>query len=90
MDCFADPVVYENVYSNIVALILEVQKLKRKLRTRTLWWLERELMILWESIMAFRPDEEICYDEFMVRIRRISRDLDTLKRQLKEGISWVM
>mgnify|MGYP000306507120 CR=1 FL=1 len=89
MSCFADPNVYADVYGAIVALMHELEKIKARLDPKDypLWsWvkqLEVDLRILYEDIKTWRPNEEICYDEFITRIRRISREIDAIKQKIK-------
>lgn len=89
MSCFADPNVYADVYTTILALMNELEKVKARIEKNDyfmLSWIkqiETDLRILYEDIKAWRPDEEICYDEFITRIRRISKEIDKIKQKIK-------
>lgn len=88
--CFADPRVYDIVVSMLLNTFNELEEVKKKVKAGEksdyYTWIHRieiELRVLYEDLMAWRPSEEVCYDEFITKIRRIREEIRAIKREIR-------
>ena len=83
MSCFASPEEWDKVQSAILALFDRLRELGARGNHIVREWvkeLRHELNILWEDLQMWRKDEEVCWDEFWSRIRRIKKQIESLEK----------
>ena len=85
-ECYASRRKWGEVRDEIARLQYRARRLVPRadyLLRRELWYVLQDLEILMDDLHAWRPSEEVCWDEFDRKLQSIKARLDNIESQMR-------